>query len=464
MPTDISKKSSSKGTEYPFKVDSFIKDVCNDRYVLVIGSEVVLRKDGIYEPYNGDSTEYILHLLKERNEDLSEKKKAEIVCINDFMATLVEGESYLKELFAEDNRRIEDMSPELIAFLRTGIFKFVMTTTFDDYVEKLMRVIFQDDLRVVSFGDTESWSDLKNSIESLKDGERYDKPTLIYVFGKVSSPDDNRTSFVKTDDDAIRFIKKWLQETGAVVDYLEQKRIMALGCKFENWYFRFLWHILKRDFYNVNEGEVSISFNKSDDSDQRLQKYLFQKKIKTLPDARKFMSEVSSWFTPESMESLSPELIKAIQAKRALGGIFISYKSKNDTIAFQLYTQLKDLGYDVWIDCEKLCGGYYEEIIADAINKARAFIAVLTPNVANDFKDGSTNNYYNKEWKIAAQLNKDRIIPLAVNGYNLREPYHNTFKQIISLTDDRKIDGFNLMEVGDYAKLLRRINELLKIK
>lgn len=454
-------------TEPPKHTTDFIEDVCNDNYILVVGSEVMLRKDGDFEPYNGDSNDYILHLLKEKDEDLSEKKKAKIKSLNDYMGTLVDGEKNLCKMFSEDNRKIEDMAPELVAFLNTGIFKFVMTTTIDDYVEKLMKQIFgENNLRVVCFGD-ESWKALKHNMDSLAEGETYKEPTLVYVFGKVS--DNSRTSFVKDDNDAIVFVKDWLKESGAVVDYIKSKKIVALGCKFENWYFRFLWYILKRKFVNPRDkdggGEVAISFDDEDVSDLRLKSYLEQNKIKLHPDAREFMRDISMQFEPEAQKLLDPKLQEAIRTKRSMGGIFLSYKSKNFAFTYKLFNKLKLLGYEVWFDYDKLRGGYYEEIIANAIHKAKVFVAILSLDVAKDLEEGHTSNYYNREWKEAVELGeKDKVIPLAIDGYSLRASYHNAFKSIISLTDEKKIDGFDLMEAGNYSKFIKRINELLKIK
>lgn len=297
------------------------------------------------------------------------------------------------------------------------------------------------------------------------EGEPYDKPTLVYVFGKISN--NNKVSFVRNDNDAIRFIQDWLKESGSVIDYITSRRILALGCKFENWYFRFLWYILKRKFVTSQDrdggGEVAISFNEEDFSDLRLKAYLEQNKISLLSDARQFMREVCEDF---DLKLLTPEKKQALRSKMATGGIFISYKSENFAFAHKLFVQLKSLGYKVWFDCDKLHGGDFKKIIIDAIHKAKAVVTILSLEVAKDLEEGRTQEFYNDEWRWATQLDsdKEKVIPLAIDGYDLRSSYHKVFNKIISSASEKKVDGFDLMKAGKYTDFLNRIDELLKIK
>ena len=66
-----------------------------------------------------------------------------------------------------------------------------------------------------------------------------------------------------------------------------------------------------------------------------------------------------------------------------------------------------------------------------------------------------TDNFYNKEWRIAQQFRDKTIIPVAINGYNLRSNYHTKFEEIIGM----KVSGINLMDSDGFAKLVASINE-----
>ena len=97
----------------------------------------------------------------------------------------------------------------------------------------------------------------------------------------------------------------------------------------------------------------------------------------------------------------------------------------------------------------------YDEEIYEAINSARIFIPLLSPSVAEDLKHGETEHYYNKEWRIAQQFGDKVIIPVAVNGYDLRSDHHTLFETIIT----QSVTGVNLLESDGFYKLVTSINE-----
>ena len=71
-------------------------------------------------------------------------------------------------------------------------------------------------------------------------------------------------------------------------------------------------------------------------------------------------------------------------------------------------------------------------------------------------KNNSTDNYYNKEWRIAQQFHDKAIIPLAVNGYDLRRDYHQSFEAIAGTHT-----GYNLMDSDGFFQLITAINQLI---
>ena len=72
-------------------------------------------------------------------------------------------------------------------------------------------------------------------------------------------------------------------------------------------------------------------------------------------------------------------------------------------------------------------------------------------------KRGDTEHYYNKEWRMAQQFGDKRIIPVAINGYDLRSDYHQIYENIIN----SQPSGINLMEPNGFTKLITSITEKL---
>ena len=89
---------------------------------------------------------------------------------------------------------------------------------------------------------------------------------------------------------------------------------------------------------------------------------------------------------------------------------------------------------NLWFDQENILGGdSYEREIGYGISNAQVFIPLLTPSIAEDLKAGKTDNYYNKEWRQAAERQGElTIVPLAAGGFSAREPYYKTFEHFFS--------------------------------
>lgn len=439
-----------------FNTKKFIKDVLNDKYALVIGNENIL--DPKIEPTR-DVHQYFLRMVNENSNveyenylDIAIDKNERINPIR----KLIEDE--------EIQFRASDVSKELMALLETRLFTTVLTTTTDGYLEAAMKKVFGNSLRVVNIYDKETVDELQKALKNCRRGKKYNQPTLIYVFGKLDV-DDLAKKYIKTDADAILLIEKWMrmdvESNNEMLDFIRSKRHLALGCKYDNWYFHFFWYVLTGVTKSGEEnnydgrGEVAFTLDKDDKTEGRLFQFLDRTDICVLGDATSFITNITKTLTEDSDDA---PFRQQIESSRRRGGVFISYCSKDALTACQLFYQLCDKKMDVWLDNARLFGGdKYEGVIADAISAAKVVITVLSPNVAEDLKNDSTNHYYNKEWRMAQQFDDKTIIPLAVNGYDLKADYHQVYKKIVN----QKASGIDLMDGEGFSKLIESINEHL---
>jgi len=90
--------------------------------------------------------------------------------------------------------------------------------------------------------------------------------------------------------------------------------------------------------------------------------------------------------------------------------IFVSYSRRDDEIMRRIAFYLRDQGFKVWVDNEKLIPGTpaWEEAIETAINKAFAIVVVLSP-------DSKQSEWVRREITYADQFNK-RVFPVLVRG------------------------------------------------
>lgn len=452
-----------------FNTKKFIKDVLNDRYALVVGNEIIL--DSKIEP-TGDLHQYFLRKVNE-NSNVQYESYHEIALdknerINPVRRLIENGEITF---------RAEDVSKDLMSLLETRLFTTVLTTTTDGYLEAAMRRVWGNELRIVNIYDKDTVDELQKALKACRRGKKYNQPTLIYVFGKLDM-DDLAKKYIKTDADAILLIEKWMEMKMqasndvindkrdsltpiTLIDFIRSKRLLALGCKYDNWYFRFFWYVLTGVNKSSEEnnydgrGEVAFSLDKNDKIEGKLLQFLDRTDICILGDATSFISNITKTLTEDSDDA--PFRQQIVESRRR-GGIFISYCSKDALAACQLFFQLCEKKYDVWLDNARLYGGdNYEDEIADAISAAKVIITVLSPHVAEDLKHSDTDHYYIKEWQMAQQFNDKTIIPLAINGYNLRADYQQSFESII----DQKPSGIDLMDSEGFFKLITSINEHL---
>lgn len=463
-----------------FNTKKFIRDVLNDKYALVIGNEIILNTK--IEP-TGDVHQYFLRKVNE-NSHVQYENYYEIAL------DITEKRNPVRRLI-EDNEirfRAGDVSKELMTLLETRLFTTVLTTTTDGYLETAMRKVWGGELRVVNIYDKETVDDLQKTLKACRRGKKYSQPTLIYVFGKLDI-DDLAKRYIKTDADAILLIEKWIKmkleasndvlyDKGGssntpitIIDFIRSKRLLALGCKYDNWYFRFFWYVLtgvnksSEDNAYDGRGEVAFSLDKADKTEWKLLQFLNRTDICILGDTTSFITNIIKTLTEDSNDA--PFRQQIVECRRR-GGIFISYCSKDALQACQLFFRLCEKKYDVWLDNARLYGGDdYESEIADAISAAKVVITVLSPHVADDLTRGDTNHYYNKEWRMAQQFGDKTIIPLAINGYNLRSDYQQAYETIINqhpsgINEDNESLEVDMMDSDGFSKLVMSIDKHLQ--
>jgi hypothetical protein len=129
-------------------------------------------------------------------------------------------------------------------------------------------------------------------------------------------------------------------------------------------------------------------------------------------------------------------------------------------MASQVFFMLRRQGYNVWMDNDSLYGGdNYNTEIEKAIGECQIFVPLLTPHIAEDLQEGRTDNYYNKEWRMAIQLGGKHILPLASNGYDLRADYHSHgFETIVG----SGISGIDLMQSDGFSRLVQSLDKFLR--
>ncbi len=383
-----------------FADDDFLRDICLGKYVLLLGEDVILKP----EYGGGDVTEYIRN---ECEKGLSESDRDKLYEVKVTMKDLVR-----RMLCEEWEYDIDEMSPSLVKLLETKCFPLVLTTGFDGYVETVMRKIYGK-LSVKNFLEN------KGGIEKNKEYGSF-TPTLYYVFGKAQ---EGNLDFAYNEDDHMRILCMWMDndKPQRLIDYLRKKKILAIGGKYENWYFRFFWYCLRQSM-NAGEREGDVAISLDSEKDNKLLDYLQDINVKNHEgQARDFLDDLS-----QKLCNPDEKLYEAIHlAHRQKMGVFISYAHEDYPIACQIYSSLVSLNAPVWFDTDKLKGGdEYKKRIQEAINECTIFMPILSQQTKEDCENNTWRFYKDEEWKMVLCNKACRIMPVALYGFDIRQDVH----------------------------------------
>ena len=433
----------------------FITDVLSDKYILVIGNEAIL-DPARFDGKEADDSRLLIRRAVQDNVmrgdplfDVSRYSYREMV------TTLLnhKGNNGEPDYFFCDPAEV---SPELRTLLETRLFRVILTPTYDFYIENLMREIWGEELVVVNIADHDDVASFQERIRESRSRAYFTlPPVLIYIFGKA----ERSRRFVLEDNDAFDFIKWWMHDEQddrkVLVDFIKQRHTLALGCKFDDWYFRFFWYILNDSRkYRTEDGSghVAIPIDMDDRSDRNLLSYLSDIHVDVQQNSQAFIRKLNDALR---ITDLNNPFREQILASRCRGGAFLSYKNADRILASRLYFTLVDKGFKLWFDNAnlELADDYGTEIVG-AVQASRVMLVLLTPAVAADLEAGDTEHFYCGEWRLAHEAGV-RIIAIAAEGYDLRAPYHKRFEEIAG-----SVSGLELTR-DDFSKLENSLRKLL---
>ncbi|MCU0481690.1 MAG: tetratricopeptide repeat protein [Anaerolineae bacterium] len=95
--------------------------------------------------------------------------------------------------------------------------------------------------------------------------------------------------------------------------------------------------------------------------------------------------------------------------------VFISYRRTNSYHARSIFQDLRQNGYDVFMDYESIDSGAFDQIIINQIKARAHFIVLLTPSALERCTD--PNDWLRREIETAID-EKRNIVPVMMDGFN----------------------------------------------
>lgn len=447
--TSVEKPFSSTLLENDISEEAFFVSIAKHEYVLVIGDEVILKE----EYCSGHSKRYWKSKLRPFNERISDGE--------------ISRKSALNKVYCKEDLRII-VNPELVQLLETRCFPIVITTSIDPCIQLLMQEVWGDSLKVLNiFSEHRDWDSIPNSYEFGV------TPTLYYAFGSASCHD--QCEFAWTENDMMKALTKWINSDAPskfLTHIWNDKKILALGCTFSDWYFRFLWYTLCGGINNqerLHRGNIALTLDEQNEMHQPLIDY-FQETldINIDKDAREFLKRFNQSLTVCSTSTRGRNLIE----NQRLGGVFISYAHEDFAYAEQLCYTLRSKGVNVWFDHKSL--GYvgeigYEERIDNALRQAKVFIPILSHQVRKDLGGVKGVEGNDERWYIVNEWQKVHnevlIAPICIEDYSERSDYHQKLVEKVANRDkiQKVFVGDRSYVDGKIFSIDAFINEIKKV-
>lgn len=446
----------------PTILDDLITKIIKGEVVLVLGHEHILRNS----LSDGNLITQMTKDFFEYKHDKDKNFNSSYQSFNDYYyhgADLTMMKQEIAESIDKDNYYFssDDYSPVVLNLLKKKCFRVVLTTTFDYYAETIMREIWGEQLRILNIYDD------KNDLDEEESWRTDIRPTLYYVFGKA----DKSKDYTVVERDAMNVIQKWLGDAAPkqFCNYINNKSLLALGTKFDDWLFRFFWYAMHRDVKRLNEGQVAISLKKENEVESRLYHFLENEKI---PNSS--IEEVASLIL-NNIDEREKEL-QEIHGYDA--DIFISYSSDSYETVKHFFYSLKNQGFKVWFDKKDISiGDSHRTKILKAINKCKVFIPVITYPVKEILEEditkenGSFRYFRDLEWSSAISrmsiqevdgTNEGLIVmPFCMEGLSLKDiKVHESQKEFGTFITSKSAG--NNRTLANYKKFISSLKTIIK--
>ena len=404
--------------------NKLISKIEREEVILVLGDQLsMLNINGQRVPLK----DYILANLVEalNSEERDPSRRIEMSDVTSFSDVSYEykkerWQSIGSDPYTETAEVLANISPRmyetesLSKLLSISQFKTILTTSFDDIAYSVLKSKYGEG-SVMNLGYVR-----RTNGQDIP--QRTDKRIIYHIFGKPSS---EQHSYVLSEDDLLEFIHFWMDQNyrpKELSNKLSDKYILALGCNYPDWLFRFFFHSLKYNSTLRNECRDN-GLLADRNLDMELISFLRRMEASAHEDAISFIDELCErWEKRNRVETVSeaPETESQDEA-------FISYANEDyDTVA-DISSIFLEMGFKVWFDKRNLEGGdKYEKLIKDKISKAKVFIPVISANTENS----TGPRFFRKEWTWAKKAEEahygteDNFIrPILIDGIQLTDSH-----------------------------------------
>lgn len=319
----------------------------------------------------------------------------------------------------------------LVDLLERNVFPLILTTSFLPGIETALQQ--RGKTVAVKSYDKSPRTDVGETQGTI----------LYYMFGRCSKANKG---YMVTEDDLLDYMHFWHNYESRpkeLCKILSSKFILALGCGYPNWLFRFFWHSIKNFSLSTGtEGMKGVVAAAALKSDNDLARFLSRLQTHTHSDCSKLITNLSESLPADVNHEPNNGDALSASVSHDECDIFLSYSHVDRDLAVRVADTLRECGAKVWFDENQLeAGDYYDNIIKRKIEECKRFVPILSHTTLT-----TERAYFRKEWTLAIKemefrLGVPYIAPILVDDSDITDArFPQAFRDTHIL--DLKSDNF----------------------
>ena len=337
-------------------------------------------------------------------------------------------------------------------------FGLFINTTYDNYLPQILRQVRSHPVKSIHYTLNKKWS-IPPDASLFQQLEARECSVIFNIYGnayKSIAPAYTEKDILET---IVAFQKDMeIDRHNVFFQKLERSNLLFIGCKYDDWLFRFFIRTMSNKPYTSQKGTSFRQFVGDDFPSfccGDLQRFL--KAHGTEVFYSKNNVELVAQLFPKIQDKYPHEISQPLEYP---AHAFISFHDSDRAVAQRLTQQLREDGIDVWLDQKDLPpADRVDEVISRAISACPIFIPLVSENARQlQPEAGNAVRYHVREWEwgygqYSKKQNPKHIFPLVIDD---TQWMYDSFKPIAYLKIPRGERN------PDYEKLRKRLIELLE--
>jgi len=311
--------------------------------------------------------------------------------------------------------------------------RIFLSISFTDLLQKcLEKSRGADNVKVIDYSLTKI-SDIQKPPLSIRE----DQTLIVNLLGSMTG----NSEYAVTEEEYLEYFFNIIsgKEESELRDFLNTKlkdcSFFYLGCRFPNWYARYIVRGITQKRYKYHNVEDNFLIDESIKENVSDEKFL--KSFRSIIVDGNAINTIFSNAQPGVIEKARSHastfintlynaiVLKQIPVPAYVGQVFISYYFEDKDKSERLNNELIINKIDTWIDTTNLPSGEHESEIRKKIKKCKIFLCVISANLLEQIEKNAPPYSVSVEWdEIQARLIAEtyqsnvtfKIIPCILEG------------------------------------------------